>query len=104
MLNLLWVLLATNVIYIAYLAFKKVKSSQSENSLADDIKFVDVPDHLLSTTPVAKKVNLNAEATSTGDWWNQKINLPKTSSQVSRRYRKIEHDQLLLSDLDQSFK
>ena len=67
----------------------------------EETKFIDVPESVLQT-PVAKQITVpKKDIGASRNWWDEKINLPAT--QISRRAKRIEHDQLLLSDLDSHF-
>lgn len=103
MLNALWILAAANLAYLLFRIISKKSDEVVATSPAEEVSFLDVPDEVLKTTPVMPKaVNLKDEPQGGDNWWDQKINLPRASQSVSRRGRKIEHDQLLLSDLDQN--
>jgi len=101
MLNTLWILAAANILYVLYRIISQRSKTEEQNSSADQISFLDVPDEVLNATPVMPKaVQLKDAPKNSAQWWDEKINLPRSGQSGSRRGKKIEHDQLLLSDLD----
>jgi hypothetical protein len=96
MIIFLLVLVTLNVAYLAYAITKKRKAAPV--SISQETKFFDVPDN--ASTVYGKLVHLeeNAKAKGKSEWWDEKIDSPSTNK-VSRRVKKIEHDQYLLSDL-----
>jgi len=100
MLYALWILAAANLTYILYRAAIFKNNSRPSKNFADRIKFMDVPDEILDATPIMPKAVSITESVAANNWWDQKINLPRSGQTGSRRGKKIEHDQLLLSDLD----
>ena len=98
MLEALWTLAAANIFYLVYAGISSLKKQKKLN--ADELHFLDVPDQMLSAVPVAKQVTLRP-VEAQGQWWDKKINTASPS--VGRRHRKLEHNQLLLSDLDENF-
>ncbi|MBF0199080.1 MAG: hypothetical protein HQL32_15290, partial [Planctomycetes bacterium] len=73
MINLLWTFAALNVVYLIY-AFMKGKGTKQEeqsSTLADEVRFLDVPDQILAR-PIAKQVNLRS-VDENPEWWNKKI-------------------------------
>lgn len=79
----------------------KKNTADSAPSINEEVSFLDVPDEVLKATPVMPKaVHLKDSPKGADNWWDEKINLPRAAQSGSRRGKKIEHDQLLLSDLD----
>jgi hypothetical protein len=100
MLTTLWILAAANLTFVLYHIISKKAKPAKPQALADQVSFLDVPDEVLEATPVMPKNVSFSESSTSQNWWDQKINLPRSGQAGSRRGRKIEHDQLLLSDLD----
>jgi hypothetical protein len=99
MTQLLFVLVFANLAYLIYAYTKKQK--QVKKSFSEEIKFLDMPDNLNVADVYPKMIKLSESQGKNGasEWWDAKIDSPSASSR-SRRVRKIEHDQYLLSDLD----
>ena len=104
--DILWVIAGFNVLYLVYALWRHTanKTSSSEQSIADRVRVLDIPEDMLSAKPVAKSVHLKAAesaASTPENWWEAKIQRPQ-GVRTSRR-RHLDHNQLILSDLDRDF-
>ena len=98
MTQLLFILVFINLAYLIYAYTKKQK--QVQKPFSEETRFIDIPDNLKVSEVYPKMIKLseNQKENGSSDWWDTKIDSPSAGSR-SRRVRKIEHDQYLLSDL-----
>lgn len=94
----LWLLLAMNVLYLGWIAMKRLRPKQTE-----------VEDQALNPVigpyeePISKDESLpvSQDELEEDSWWDQKITTPVAGSKtVRRRSKREDHNQLELTDLD----
>lgn len=98
--NILWVLAAVNIVYLAY-ALRKKQLPALKTSLADQIRILTVPEQHLAIRPIPKSVQIKNGLGTEDNWWDKKI--PGASNKGNGR-RNHEPDQLFLSDTDSTLR
>lgn len=101
MINILWILAAANIVYLAYALRKKQASNSNASSLADQIRILTVPEQHLALRPVPKSVKIKDASGPEISWWDKKVACSHNKNNARNNHAP---EQLTLSDIDSTLR